>query len=99
MIIWTVGHSTRTVAELAAVVKAHGVEEIVDIRSIRRSRANPQFNEGRIAAALDRRDVAYRIVQADGTQMRGHTDWEGRTQRTLTGAKREGMQLFLDDDA
>ena len=40
MIIWTIGHSPRTVAELAAVVKAHGVEEIVDIRSIRRSRAN-----------------------------------------------------------
>lgn len=66
MIIWTVGHSTRTVAELAAVVKAHGVEEIVDIRSIRRSRANPQFNEARIAAALDRRDVAYRVDEALG---------------------------------
>ena len=66
MIIWTVGHSTRTVAELATVVKAHGVEEIVDIRSIRRSRANPQFNEGRIAVALAKRDVAYRIDEALG---------------------------------
>jgi uncharacterized protein (DUF488 family) len=66
MIIWTVGHSTRTVAELAAVVKAHGVEEIVDIRSIRRSRANPQFNEARIAAALGKRGVAYRVDEALG---------------------------------
>jgi uncharacterized protein (DUF488 family) len=66
MIVWTVGHSTRTVAELAAVVKAHGVEQIVDIRTIRRSRANPQFNEGRIAAALARRGVGYRIEAALG---------------------------------
>jgi len=66
MIVWTVGHSTRTVAELAAVVKAHGVEEIVDIRSIRRSRANPQFNETRIKGALGKRGVKYRIDEALG---------------------------------
>ena len=66
MIVWTVGHSTHTVAELAALVKAHGVEQIIDIRTIRRSRANPQFNEDRIAAALAKRGVRYRIDEALG---------------------------------
>ena len=66
MKIWTVGHSTRTVAELAAVVKAHGVEQIIDIRTVRRSRANPQFNEAVIGKALGKRDVAYRIDEALG---------------------------------
>jgi uncharacterized protein (DUF488 family) len=66
MKIWTVGHSTHSVAELAAIVKAHGVEQIVDIRTIRRSRANPQFNEAVIGKALARRDVGYRIDEALG---------------------------------
>lgn len=66
MKIWTVGHSTRTLAELAAVVKAHGVEQIVDIRTIRRSRANPQFNETVIGKALAKRDLAYAINEKLG---------------------------------
>jgi uncharacterized protein (DUF488 family) len=66
MMIWTVGHSTHTVAELAAIVKAHGVEQIIDIRTIRRSRANPQFNESVIAKALAKHGVAYRIDEALG---------------------------------
>jgi uncharacterized protein (DUF488 family) len=66
MIVYTIGHSTRSVADLAAVVKAHGVEQIVDIRSIRRSRANPQFNEASVGRALARRGVGYRVNAALG---------------------------------
>jgi uncharacterized protein (DUF488 family) len=66
MKIWTVGHSTHSVAELAAIVKAHGVEQIVDIRTIRRSRANPQFNEAVIGKALAKKGVGYRIDEALG---------------------------------
>jgi uncharacterized protein (DUF488 family) len=66
MKIWTVGHSTHSVAELAEIVKAHGVEQIVDIRTIRRSRANPQFNEAVIGKALAKRGVGYRIDEALG---------------------------------
>jgi uncharacterized protein (DUF488 family) len=66
MKIWTVGHSTHSVAELAAIVKAHGVEQIVDIRTIRRSRANPQFNEAVIGKALAKKSVGYRIDEALG---------------------------------
>ncbi len=65
-IVYTVGHSTRTVAELAALVTAHGVEQIVDIRSIRRSRANPQFNETTVGRALARRGIDYQVNAALG---------------------------------
>src|SRR3569623_3048913 len=66
MIVWTVGHSTHTIAELAASVKAHGVDQSIDIRTIRRSRANPQFNQDRIKAALAKREVGYRGDEARG---------------------------------
>jgi len=36
--IYTIGHSTRTIAEVAAILAAHGVVQLVDIRSTRRSR-------------------------------------------------------------
>ena len=43
-IIYTVGHSTRPLDELVAILRAHGVERVVDVRTIPRSRHNPQFN-------------------------------------------------------
>ena len=64
--IYTIGHSTRTVAEIAALLRAHGITTLVDIRTIRRSRANPQFNEAVIGKALGKRGVGYRIDAALG---------------------------------
>jgi uncharacterized protein (DUF488 family) len=42
--ILTAGHSTRSLEELRGLLQAHGVELLVDIRTIPRSRRNPQFN-------------------------------------------------------
>ena len=66
MTIFTVGHSTRTVDELVRVLTAHGVKLVVDIRSIRRSRTNPQFNAGRIMRSLAARGLRYRALEALG---------------------------------
>ena len=41
----TVGHSNRPVEELVGMLKAHGVELLVDVRTVPRSRHNPQFNQ------------------------------------------------------
>jgi uncharacterized protein (DUF488 family) len=64
--IYTVGHSTRTLAELGAILRAHAIDELVDVRSIRRSRTNPQFNEARLRAYLGRHDIRYRVIPALG---------------------------------
>jgi uncharacterized protein (DUF488 family) len=64
--IYTVGHSTRTLAELRAILRAHAIDELVDVRSIRRSRTNPQFNEARLRADLARHDIRYRAIPALG---------------------------------
>ena len=64
--IYTVGHSTRTIDELAALLRAHGVKLLVDIRSIRRSRTNPQFNADRIGRSLKARGLRYRAIEALG---------------------------------
>ena len=64
--IYTVGHSTHSLADFAALLEAHGVRQLVDIRSIRRSRANPQFEAGALARGLRRRGIAYEALEALG---------------------------------
>ena len=57
--IYTIGHSTRTLDELVALLRAFGVSLLADIRTIPRSRHNPQFNADSLRAALPRRRLRY----------------------------------------
>jgi uncharacterized protein (DUF488 family) len=65
-IIYTVGHSTRTLEELVAILRAYGVEQLVDVRTIPRSRHNPQFNRHVLSKALHNRRLRYRHMKALG---------------------------------
>src|ERR1019366_5955913 len=58
--IFTVGHSTRTIDEFVELLHAHGVKIIVDIRSIPRSRHNPQFNADVLEHSLRENHISYR---------------------------------------
>jgi uncharacterized protein (DUF488 family) len=55
----TIGHSTRSAAALIAALAAHRVERLVDIRTIPRSRHNPQFEREALAGALPAAGIAY----------------------------------------
>jgi uncharacterized protein (DUF488 family) len=57
--IYTVGHSTRTTEQFLELLKAHGIEELVDVRTIPRSRHNPQFGAEELAASLQQAGIAY----------------------------------------
>jgi len=57
--VLTVGHSSRTLEELIALLRAHGVERVADIRTIPRSRRNPQFNRETLAADLRAAGIGY----------------------------------------
>jgi uncharacterized protein (DUF488 family) len=64
--VYTIGHSTRSFDELVEVLASHGVAQLADIRSIRRSRTNPQFDEAKLARMLPRRGIAYVALPALG---------------------------------
>jgi uncharacterized protein (DUF488 family) len=57
--VHTVGHSTRSLDELVELLRSFDVSVLVDIRTIPRSRHNPQFNEDSLRAALRRRRFRY----------------------------------------
>jgi Protein of unknown function, DUF488 len=52
VIVLTIGHSTRSIDEFIRLLAAHGVDRLVDIRTIPRSRRNPQFSRDLLSAAL-----------------------------------------------
>jgi uncharacterized protein (DUF488 family) len=58
-VIYTIGHSTRTYDELVEVLRTWKVTALVDIRSITRSRTNPQFNATVLVRKLPRARIRY----------------------------------------
>jgi uncharacterized protein (DUF488 family) len=64
--IWTIGHSTRTLDELLAVLRAHHIEALVDVRRFAGSRRLPQFNEDALRGGLEGGGVAYRWLPSLG---------------------------------
>lgn len=50
--VFTVGHSTRSSAEFIALLRGYGIEQLADIRSVPRSRHNPQFSADALAVSL-----------------------------------------------
>ena len=60
IIVFTIGHSTHLTRDFLRVLDAYGIEEVIDVRTIPRSRKNPQFNEKRLSATLRRHKVRYK---------------------------------------
>lgn len=55
----TIGHSTRTLDEFVHLLQAHGVMRVVDVRTIPRSRHNPQFNKAPLPRSLKKVGLGY----------------------------------------
>ena len=58
-VIFTIGHSTRPPDAFVALLRAHGVRYLVDVRTIPRSRHNPQYNSDALAATLAADGIGY----------------------------------------
>jgi uncharacterized protein (DUF488 family) len=76
--LFTIGHSTRTIEELASTLQAWGVEALVDIRQFARSRANPQFNEDTLGPALAAHGIAFGAMRALGGRRGASPDIDPR---------------------
>ncbi len=59
LVVFTIGHSTRSTVEFIRLLRAHGVQRVIDVRTIPRSRHNPQFNRDQLSPALHRARIHY----------------------------------------
>ena len=57
--MWTVGHSTHPLPAFVALVRAHGVTSIADVRKLPRSRRHPHFNVDTLPDALEAGGLGY----------------------------------------
>ncbi len=57
--ILTIGHSTRTLEEFVSLLQAHGATRVVDVRTVPRSRHNPQFNKSSLPGSLKKAGLTY----------------------------------------
>ncbi len=64
--VLTVGHSTRALDAFIELLRAHGVKRLVDVRTIPRSRHNPQFNGDTLPEALRFAGIAYTHLEQLG---------------------------------
>src|SRR3954447_24761517 len=58
--LWTIGHSTRPIDEFLELLKTHRVQQVVDVRTVPRSRHNPQFNTETLAKSVTKTGLTYR---------------------------------------
>jgi uncharacterized protein (DUF488 family) len=63
---FTIGHSTRSVTEFMDLLKAQQVRIVVDVRTIPRSRSNPQFNHDVLPQTLAQEQLRYERIAALG---------------------------------
>jgi uncharacterized protein (DUF488 family) len=57
--VFTIGHSTRTTEELLSLLRAHGVELLLDVRRYPGSRRHPQFSRDALAGDLQSSAIGY----------------------------------------
>ena len=69
--VYTIGHSTRPIAEFVQLLEMAGVAMVIDVRSIRRSRTNPQYNAETLPRSLAEFGIGYTpIPQLGGRRSR-----------------------------
>lgn len=107
---FTIGHSTRSLEDLVHSLTQAGVVLLVDVRTIPRSRTNPQFNKDTLPAALASSGLSYEHVAELGG-LRGKSAassddvnafWTNQSFRNyadyaLTQSFRDGLEHLLDE--
>ena len=82
--IWTIGHSTRSADDFVAVLQAHGIEVVADVRRFPGSRRHPQFGSDALAAHLAAGDIGYAWLSRLGGRRRGDAGPEHQGWRNLS---------------
>jgi uncharacterized protein (DUF488 family) len=73
-VLFTIGHSTHSIEEFIALLQAHGVRHLVDVRSIPKSRHVPQFNTDELSSSLSAANIGYTHLRSLGGRRHSRKD-------------------------
>ena len=88
--VYSIGHSTRTAEEFLEILRAHGIRQLADIRTIPRSRRVPQFNSDALQGTLAAAGIAYVHLRALGGLRKPRPDSPN------TGWRNESFRGYAD---
>jgi uncharacterized protein (DUF488 family) len=104
--VWTIGHSTRSAAELNYILANHEIGHLADVRSFPGSRRYPHFNRERLSESLPSVGVNYHHLPKLGGRRRAlanskNTAWKNQSFRAYadhmeTREFQEGISHLLD---
>ena len=106
---FTIGHSNRGLDDFVALLRPNGITRVVDVRTVPRSRANPQYNKDTLPEALAPHGIAYEHIAAlgglrgrdrQGTPPEVNGFWENQSfhnyaDYAMTPAFRAGLERLL----
>jgi uncharacterized protein (DUF488 family) len=103
--IWTVGHSTRSISEFLALLGAHEIQAVADIRQFPGSRRYPQFGKEQLDQCLTESGILYRHFPELGGRRRARVDspntawrnasFRGYADYMMTEPFRQGIDRLL----
>ena len=106
VVVMTIGHSTRELADFLQLLQTHGVTRLVDVRTMPRSRHNPQFNKETLSAALRSAGLSYQHVAGLGGLRHARPDSPNKAWKNLsfrgfadymqTSEFKENLQVLID---
>ena len=72
--VFTIGHSTHPWEEFRDILRAHGIQRLIDVRTVPRSRHNPQFNRDTLSKKLRNAKIGYVHLKSLGGLRRARRD-------------------------
>lgn len=102
-VVWTIGHSNRTLEAFTDLLRGHSVTLLVDVRIAPRSRYNPQFNAESLTAAFPYRHLkdlgGYRTPRPDSVNTALDGIWRGYADHMATPAFGSALTMLMESAA
>ena len=106
-IVFTIGHSIRTMPDFISLLNANEIKKVADVRTVPKSRHNPQFNQDEIREPLRAADIGYVHLQGLGglrhprkdspNQAWRNASFRGFADYMQTGEFEEGLQQLIEE--
>jgi len=90
-LIYTIGHSTRSIQEFIQLLTTHHIQLVIDVRRYASSRRFPQFNKGDLQESLYQNKIGYKHYEVLGGR-RGAPN----PQSLNDGLQDEGIRAYAD---
>lgn len=107
--VWTVGHSNRSIEALIAILQTVSIRRVADVRTLPRSRRNPQFDRDDLAWELERAGIEYRHAPELGGLRKPRPDsinralqqdgFRGYADHMQTDTFHDGVERLLEEAA